>query len=203
MIYGYARVSSKEQTLERQLKILEEKGVDKTNIYKEFASGKTFKDRIEYQRLLEKCQVGDIIYFTSLDRFSRNIAETTKQLETLEKRGIKAVFIAEGISTEMRGVAELIISIFSWVAQEERTRLLERQRQGYKALKRNNQGKMISKNGKPIGKQPLQLNNKQLELLDKYKKNELNITKTELARLLGISRSVLYKKVLALAEVEK
>lgn len=197
MIFGYARVSSKEQTLERQLKILEEKGVDKTNIYKEFASGKTFKDRIEYQRLLEKCKVGDTIYFASLDRFSRNIAETTKQLETLEKRGIKAVFIAEGISTEMQGVAKLIISIFSWVAEQERTRLLERQAQGYKALKRNNQGKMISKNGKPIGKQPLQLNNKQIELLEKYKRNELDITKTELARLLGISRSVLYKKVLA------
>ena len=197
MIFGYARVSSKEQTLERQLKILEEKGVDKTNIYKEFASGKTFKDRIEYQRLLEKCKVGDTIYFASLDRFSRNIAETTKQLETLEKRGIKAVFIAEGISTEMQGVAKLIISIFSWVAEQERTRLLERQAQGYKALKRNNQGKMIRKNGKPIGKQPLQLNNKQIELLEKYKRNELDITKTELARLLGISRSVLYKKVLA------
>ena len=56
---------------------------------------------------------------------------------------------------------------------------------------------MISKNGRVIGKQPLQLNNKQIELLEKYKRNELDITKTELARLLGISRSVLYKKVLA------
>lgn len=197
MNYGYARVSSREQTLERQLKILEEKGVDKTNIFKEFCSGKSFKDRVEYKRLLEKCEVGDTIYFTSLDRFSRNIAETTEQLKILEKRGIKAVFIAEGISTEMQGVAKLIISIFSWVAEQERTRLLERQAQGYKALKKNNQGKMISKNGRPIGKQPLELNNKQKELLEKYKKNELDITKTELARILGISRSVLYKKVLA------
>ena len=73
MLYGYARVSSKEQSLERQLKILKENGVLKENIYKENASGKSFENRVEYARLLEKCSVGDTIIFTSLDRFSRNI----------------------------------------------------------------------------------------------------------------------------------
>ena len=197
MIYGYARVSSKEQTLERQLKILKEKGVDIANIFTEFASGKTFKDRIEYQRLLEKCKVGDTIYFTSLDRFSRNITETSKQLEILENRGIKAVFIAEGISTEMLGVSKLIISIFSWVAEQERQTLLERQKQGYKALKKDDKGRMISnRTGKVIGRRELILDSRQLKLLEDYKSGKINITKTELAKLLGISRSVLYKKVL-------
>lgn len=197
MIYGYARVSSKEQTLERQLKILREKGVDIANIFTEFASGKTFKDRIEYQRLLEKCKVGDTIYFTSLDRFSRNITETSKQLEILENRGIKAVFIAEGISTEMLGVSKLIISIFSWVADQERQALLERQKQGYKALKKDDKGRMISnRTGKVIGRRELILDSRQLKLLEDYKSGKINITKVELAKLLGISRSVLYKKVL-------
>lgn len=197
MIYGYARVSSKEQTLERQLKILREKGVDIANIFTEFASGKTFKDRIEYQRLLEKCKVGDTIYFTSLDRFSRNITETSKQLEILENRGIKAVFIAEGISTEMLGVSKLIISIFSWVADQERQALLERQKQGYKALKKDDKGRMISnRTGKVIGRRELILDSRQLKLLEDYKTGKINITKVELAKLLGISRSVLYKKVL-------
>lgn len=197
MIYGYARVSSKEQTLERQLKILKEKGVDIANIFTEFASGKTFKDRIEYQRLLEKCKVGDTIYFTSLDRFSRNITETSKQLEILENRGIKAVFIAEGISTEMLGVSKLIISIFSWVAEQERQTLLERQKQGYKALKKDDKGRMISnRTGKVIGRRELILDSRQLKLLEDYKSGKINITKTELAKLLGISRSVLYKKIL-------
>ena len=197
MIYGYARVSSKEQTLERQLKILREKGVDIANIFTEFASGKTFKDRIEYQRLLEKCKVGDTIYFTSLDRFSRNITETSKQLEILENRGIKAVFIAEGISTEMLGVSKLIISIFSWVADQERQALLEKQKQGYKALKKDDKGRMISnRTGKVIGRRELILDSRQLKLLEDYKSGKINITKVELAKLLGISRSVLYKKVL-------
>lgn len=195
MIYGYARVSSKEQTLERQLKILKEKGVDMANIFKEFASGKSFKNRIEYERLLEKCKVGDTIYFASLDRFSRNIVETTKQLETLENRGIKAVFIAEGISTEMQGVAKLIISIFSWVAEQERELIKERQRQGYKALKKDDKGRMISnRTGKVIGRRELILDSRQLKLLEDYKSGKINITKVELAKLLGISRSVLYKK---------
>ena len=197
MIYGYARVSSKEQTLERQLKILKEKGVDIANIFKEFASGKSFKNRIEYERLLEKCKVGDTIYFASLDRFSRNIVETTKQLETLENRGIKAVFIAEGISTEMQGVAKLIISIFSWVAEQERELIKERQRQGYNALAKDNKGRMISsKTGKPVGRKEISLDSRQLKLLEDYKSGKINITKVELAKLLGISRSVLYKKIL-------
>jgi recombinase len=197
MIYGYARVSSKEQTLERQLKILKEKGVDMANIFKEFASGKSFKNRIEYERLLEKCKVGDTIYFASLDRFSRNIVETTKQLETLENRGIKAVFIAEGISTEMQGVAKLIISIFSWVAEQERELIKERQRQGYNALAKDNKGRMISsKTGKPVGRKEISLDSRQLKLLEDYKSGKINITKVELAKLLGISRSVLYKKIL-------
>lgn len=93
MIYGYARVSSKEQSLERQIKILKDNGVPAENIYTEFASGKDFKSRIEYKRLLEVCAVGDVIVFTALDRFSRNINGAIKELETLEKRGIKAKFI--------------------------------------------------------------------------------------------------------------
>ena len=146
---------------------------------------------------MEKCKVGDTIYFTSLDRFSRNITETSKQLEILENRGIKAVFIAEGISTEMLGVSKLIISIFSWVADQERQALLERQKQGYKALKKDDKGRMISnRTGKVIGRRELILDSRQLKLLEDYKTGKINITKVELAKLLGISRSVLYKKVL-------
>lgn len=197
MIFGYARVSSKEQTLERQLKILKENGVPKENIYKEFASGKSFTDRVEYKRLLENCAVGDTIIFTSLDRFSRNILETTKALEILEKRGIKAKFLKEGITTEMQGIGKLIITIFSWVAQQERELIKERQRQGYNALAKDNKGRMISnKTRKPVGRKEISLDSRQLKLLEDYKNGKINITKVELAKLLGISRSVLYKKIL-------
>ena len=202
MIFGYARVSTKEQSLKRQIKELEEKGVDKKNIYKEFGTGKSFQNRIEYQKMLDNCKVGDTIYFISLDRFSRNVRETVKQLEILENRGLKAVFLKENISTEMKGVAQLIISIFSWVAEQERITLLERQKQGYNALKRDAKGRLISKKGKVLGKPALELNKNQLKLVEEYKQGKLEISKTDLAKLLGISRSALYKKVLK-AETER
>lgn len=195
MLYGYARVSSKEQSLKRQIKELEEKGVDKKNIYKEFGTGKTFQNRIEYQKMLDNCKVGDTIYFTSLDRFSRNVRETVKQLEILENRGLKAVFLKESISTEMKGVAQLIISIFSWVAEQERLTLLERQRQGYNALKKDENGRLLSKKGTIIGGKEKILTIQQINILKDYKLGKSTYNISQIARLLKVSRPTLYKKL--------
>lgn len=195
MLYGYARVSSKEQSLKRQEKELINEGVDKKNIYKEMASGKSFKDRIEYQRLLDQCAVGDTIIFTSLDRFSRNVAETVKGLEILEKRGIKAKFLKEGITTEMQGIAKLIISIFSWVAEQERINLLERQRKGYEALERNEAGRLISKKGTLIGAKEKNFSKQQINMLKEYKEGKSTYNLTQLAKILEVSRPTIYKKL--------
>ena len=195
MLYGYARVSSKEQSLKRQEKELIKEGVDKKNIYKEMASGKSFKDRIEYQRLLDQCSVGDTIVFTSLDRFSRNVTETIKGLEILEKRGIKVKFLKEGITTEMQGIAKLIISIFSWVAEQERENLLERQRKGYEALERTADGRLISKKGTIIGAKEKIFSNQQLNMLKEYKEGKSTYNLTQLAKILEVSRPTIYKKL--------
>ena len=197
MLYGYARVSSKEQSLERQIRELIDYGVEEKNIKKEKMSAKNFKDRKVYNNLVKQCKAGDTIVFSSLDRFSRSISETVKQIEELKEKKINAYFIKEQIGTETKGVAGLLLSVFSWVAEQERELLLERQRQGYQALSRDEKGRLISKTGKPIGRQELTLDNRQLKLLEDYKNGKIDITKTELAKLLGISRSVLYKKVLA------
>lgn len=195
MLYGYARVSTAEQSLKRQIKELEARGIDKKNIYKEFSTGKDFKDRIEYQKLLDVCRVGDTIVFTSLDRFSRNVKETVKQLEILEKRGLKAIFLKENISTEMKGVAELIISIFSWVAEQERITLLERQKRGYEALERNDKGRLISKKGTLIGGKEKVFSNLQLNMLKEYKEGKSTYNLTQLAKILEVSRPTIYKKL--------
>ena len=195
MLYGYARVSSKEQSLKRQEKELIKEGVDKKNIYKEMASGKSFKDRIEYQRLLDQCSVGDTIVFTSLDRFSRNVTETIKGLEILEKRGIKVKFLKEGITTEMQGIAKLIISIFSWVAEQERENLLERQRKGYEALERNDKGRLISKKGTLIGGKEKVFSNQQINMLKEFKEGKSTYNLTQLAKILEVSRPTIYKKL--------
>lgn len=195
MLYGYARVSTAEQSLKRQIKELEVRGIDKKNIYKDFSTGKDFKDRIEYQKLLDICSVGDTIVFTSLDRFSRNVKETVKQLEILEKRGLKAIFLKENISTEMKGVAELIISIFSWVAEQERITLLERQKRGYEALERNDKGRLISKKGTLIGGKEKVFSNQQLNMLKEYKEGKSTYNLTQLAKILEVSRPTIYKKL--------
>lgn len=197
MLYGYARVSSDEQDLKRQTKELQEFGVLKENIREEKESAKTFQKREVYKNLVAECQAGDKIVCTSLDRFSRNVRETTKQIELLEEQGITVIFIKENIDTSQRGISQLILSIFSWVAEQERLTLLERQAKAYKTLKKDEQGRLISsRTGKPVGRQPRELTSRQKELLEDFKSGKLKINKVELANLLGVTKSFLYRRIL-------
>ena len=197
MLYGYARVSRQEQDLTRQIKELKEYGVLESNIYEEKETGKTFEKREVYKKLIEECQKGDKIVCTSLDRFSRNVRETTKQIELLEKKGITVVFIKEQIYTSQTGISQLMLNIFSWVAEQERLSLLDRQKKAYDSLERDSKGRIISnKTGKPVGRQPRELTPRQKELLEDFKSGKLNINKVELANLLGVTKSFLYRRIL-------
>ena len=140
---------------------------------------------------------GDKIVCTSLDRFSRNVRETTKQIELLEEQGITVVFLKENIDTSQTGISKLILSIFSWVAEQERESLLDRQKKAYDSLKKDEQGRLISnRTGKAVGRQPRELTPRQLELLQDYKNGKLKINKVELANLLGVTKSFLYRRIL-------
>lgn len=197
MLYGYARVSTDEQDLKRQTKELIDYGVLKENIREEKESAKTFEKREVYKSLIAECQAGDKIVCTSLDRFSRNVTATMKEIEELEKKQITVIFIKEQIDTSQAGISKLILSIFSWVAEQERLTLLERQRKAYNSLEKDEQGRLIStRTGKPVGRQPKELTNRQIELLEDYKSGKLNINKVELANLLGVTKSFLYRRVL-------
>lgn len=197
MLYGYARVSRQEQDLTRQKKELQDYGVLKENIREEKETGKTFEKREVYKKLIEECQAGDKIVCSSLDRFSRNVRETTKQIELLEQKGITVVFIKEQIDTSQTGISQLMLNIFSWVAEQERLSLLDRQKRAYDSLEKDEQGRLISnRTGKPVGRQPKELTTRQLELLQDYKNGKLKINKVELANLLGVTKSFLYRRVL-------
>lgn len=197
MLYGYARVSRQEQDLTRQKKELIDYGVLETNIYEEKETGKTFEKRKVYKKLIEECQKGDKIVCSSLDRFSRNVRETTKQIELLEQKGITVVFIKEQIDTSQTGISQLMLNIFSWVAEQERLSLLDRQRKAYDSLEKDSKGRLLSnKTGKPVGRQPRELTPRQKELLEEFKAGKLKINKVELANLLGVTKSFLYRRIL-------
>ena len=197
MLYGYARVSRQEQDLTRQKKELKEYGVLETNIYEEKETGKSFEKREVYKSLVAECQAGDKIVCSSLDRFSRNVRETTKQIELLEQKGITVVFIKEQIDTSQTGISQLMLNIFSWVAEQERLSLLDRQRKAYDSLEKDSKGRLVSsRTGKPVGRQPKELTTRQLELLQDYKNGKLKINKVELANLLGVTKSFLYRRIL-------
>lgn len=197
MLFGYARVSTDEQDLKRQTKELQEFGVLKENIRQEKESAKTFEKREVYKSLVAECQAGDKIVCTSLDRFSRNVTATMKEIEELEQKGITVVFLKEQIDTSQTGISKLILSIFSWVAEQERLTLLERQRKAYDSLEKDEQGRLIStRTGKVVGRQPRELTPRQIELLEEFKAGKLKINKIELANLLGVTKSFLYRRIL-------
>lgn len=197
MLFGYARVSTDEQDLKRQTKELIDYGVLKENIREEKESAKSFEKREVYKSLVAECQAGDKIVCSSLDRFSRNVRETTKQIELLEQKGITVVFIKEQIDTSQTGISQLMLNIFSWVAEQERLSLLDRQKRAYDSLEKDEQGRLISnRTGKPVGRQPRELTPRQIELLEEFKAGKLNINKVELANLLGVTKSFLYRRIL-------
>lgn len=190
--WGYSRVSTEEQSLERQKIELEKYGVD--FIVEEKASGKNFNRNV-YKLLIENTRKGDKIICTALDRFSRSVRETVKELELLEKKGVTVVFLKENIDTSQTGISQLMLNIFSWVAEQERLTMLERQRQGYSALQKNENGRMLSKKGTVIGAKEKKLTNKQIELIKEYKKGKSIYNLSQLARLINVSRPFIYKKL--------
>lgn len=196
--WGYVRVSSKEQSEKRQVKELKSYGVD--YIVVEKVSGKNFTDRPAYTLLKSYCRKGDIIVCTALDRFSRSIIGTFTELEELEKIGVKANFLKEKIDTSDSITSTITLSLFTSLAQIERQLLLERQKQGYEALKRTKDGKLISKKGTLIGGKEKILTPQQINLLKDYKKGNSIYNLTQLAKIVNLSRPTLNKKLKELDE---
>ena len=142
MTYGYVRVSTKEQNEERQLIALHEQGVPDKYIYIDKQSGKDFK-RPRYQKLLRKLRPGDLLYIKSIDRLGRNYEEIQNQWRVLtkEKRVDICIFDMPILDTR-RGkdllgtfISDLVLQLLSFVAENERTNIKQRQAEGIAAAK--------------------------------------------------------------------
>ena len=141
-IYGYIRVSSTDQNENRQVVALSQAGVPAKNIYMDKLSGKDF-ERPEYKKMVKKLKSGDLLYVLSIDRLGRNYEEIQNQWRILTKeKGIDIVVIDMPLLDTRRDkdlmgtfIADLVLQVLSFVAQSERERIRERQRQGIDAAK--------------------------------------------------------------------
>lgn len=203
MLYGYARVSSREQNLERQITALLNAGVIEKNIFKEKKSGKNFK-REEYQNLLNTLKVGDTLIITELDRLGRNMAEVEREYTRITvDRGCYIKIIKEDfLSTSELGenkiykdmIQPILLKVISYMAQMEREKILERQQMAYNSMQLDEKGRMISnRTGKVIGRQARYETLKEDE--KKLIKDWINgkISCLRVSKILTISRPTLYK----------
>ena len=141
-IYGYIRVSSRDQNENRQLIALKEVGVAEKNIYLDKRSGKDF-NRPQYKRLLRKLKKDDLLYIKSIDRLGRNYEEILQQWRMLTKeKGVDIVVLDMPLLDTRRGkdlmgtfLSDIVLQVLSFVAENERTNIRQRQAEGIAAAK--------------------------------------------------------------------
>ena len=127
-IYGYARVSSKDQNEDRQIVALHEMGVDDSEIYIDKQSGKDF-NRPKYKKLIRKLKKDDLIYIKSIDRLGRNYEDIIEQWKIITKdKQADIVVLDMPILDTRRGkdlmgtfLADIVLAVLSYVAENERT----------------------------------------------------------------------------------
>lgn len=142
MIYGYVRVSSSDQNEDRQL--IEMKGlkISERNIFIDKQSGKDF-NRPQYIKLLELLKKGDLLYVKSIDRLGRNYKEILEQWQMLTKEMEVDVVVIDMPLLDTRTakdllgtfIADLVLQVLSFVAQNERENIKKRQEEGIKAAR--------------------------------------------------------------------
>ena len=140
--YGYIRVSSRDQNEDRQLIAMQELSIPPTHVYIDKQSGKDF-NRPKYKRLLRKLRRDDLLYIKSIDRLGRNYGEILEQWRILTKeKGIDIVVLDMPLLDTRRGkdlmgtfLSDIVLQVLSFVAENERTNIRQRQAEGIAAAK--------------------------------------------------------------------
>ena len=175
-LFGYARVSTHQQSLDIQIKALKEAGVSVSRIFSDKASGSN-DDREGLRTLRVKVEEGDVILVKKLDRLGRDTADMIALIKEFDGMGVSIRFLDDGISTE-GPTGKMVVTILSAVAQAERQRILER----------TNEGRLEAKaNGVKFGRKRT-IDRKKLLAL-----HESGIGATAIAKQMGIGRSTVYK----------
>ena len=141
-VYGYVRVSSKDQNEDRQMIALREVGVPEKNIFVDKQSGKDF-NRPKYKRLLKRLKTDYLLYIKSIDRLGRNYEEIQNQWRILTKdKKVDIVVLDMPLLDTRRGkdlvgtfLSDIVLQVLSFVAENERSNIRQRQAEGIAAAK--------------------------------------------------------------------
>lgn len=189
--FGYIRVSSKDQNEGRQLDAMRKIGITERDIYLDKQSGKNF-ERANYQLLKRVIRKRDILYIHSLDRFGRNKEEILQEWNDLTKN-IEADIVVMDMplldTTQYKDsmgtfIADLVLQILSWMAEEERERIRKRQREGIDIALRN---------GISFGRPKAKTTEEFEEVYKRWKSNEL--TAVGAMQKLNIKKTTFYNLV--------
>jgi DNA invertase Pin-like site-specific DNA recombinase len=140
--YAYIRVSSKDQNEDRQLLAMQELAIPEKNLFIDKQSGKDF-ERPQYRKMVRKLKKDDLLYIKSIDRLGRNYAEILDQWRILTKeKGIDIVVLDMPLLDTRRGkdlmgtfLSDIVLQVLSFVAENERTNIRQRQAEGIAAAK--------------------------------------------------------------------
>ncbi len=199
-IYGYIRVSSRDQNADRQLIALKELDIPKKNIFMDKQSGKDF-ERPQYRRMVRKFRKDDLLYIESIDRLGRNYTEILEQWRILTKdKGVDIVVLDMPLLDTRRGkdlmgtfLSDIVLQVLSFVAENERENIRQRQAEGIAAAKAR---------GVKFGRPPKTLPRDFSNIYQRWKSGI--ITGTEAARECGMPLSTfrykaeLYEKAMLL-----
>ena len=190
MIYGYVRVSTVGQNIDRQMEEMYKKGLVKKNIYVDYESGKDF-NRTSYQKLIKKLRENDILYIKSIDRLGRNydmiIEEWTRITKTINADIV--VLDMPLLDTRVKEsnligkfISDIVLQILSFVAQSERENIKQRQAEGIRIAKEK---------GVIFGRPKYKLPSNFEEVVDRYHNKELS--HYEAIDILHLKRSTFFK----------
>lgn len=188
-VYGYVRVSSKDQNIARQLAALERFHLNKRCIFIDKMSGKDF-NRPSYLRLMKRLKEGDLIIIKSIDRLGRNYDEIIEQWRMITKekkadiRVLDMPLLDTTLSKDILGtfIADLVLQVLSFCAHEERTNIKQRQKEGIAAAK---------KRGVVFGRRPIEIPHNFRYVVAAFERKEMS--EEEAIQCLQMSRTSFYK----------
>ena len=189
-IYGYARVSSKEQNLDRQEQALKDYGIDSRDIIEDKQSGKDF-NRQGYQTLKNSLlRKGDTLVIKELDRLGRNMDMIKAEWQELQAKGIDIVIIDTPIlntlnksDLEKKLISNIVFELLSYMAEKERIKIRERQSEGIAAAKAK---------GLYKGRKRIEVNNFE-HVYNEWKSGKMTAVKA--MDKLGITKATFYRRV--------